>query len=88
MNDKKAISMLSISPSPDGVGFTVEVPEEFETWFMKSRGLSEWSDAKFNTWFKGLVSEFLSDEDNLTNMMRSEQQAVDIWERGEENGEQ
>ncbi len=79
MDNKKAISLLSITPADEGLGFTVEVPEEFEKWFIKSQNLTEWCDEKFNTWFKGLVGEFLSDEDMLKSMVRTEQQSIDVW---------
>lgn len=80
MDDKKAISLLKINEPADGdqLGFTVEVPEEVEQWFMKSRGLTEWSDEKFNAWFKGLVEQFIADRNATTP--RSDQQSVDIWE--------
>ena len=88
MNNKKAISLLKINPSDDGLGFTVEVPEEVETWFMKTKGLSEWSDDAFNVWFKGLIHEVMSDEASMKQLVRdrSENQTVDVWEQlGEEN---
>ena len=87
MDNKRAISLLEINPSEDGLGFTVEVPEEFETWFMQSRGLTEWSDQIFNTWFKGLISEAISDRDSLSNVIRSDQQSVDVWTTGVEEDE-
>lgn len=73
MDNKKAISMLSITPANDGDerSFTVEIPEEVEQWFMKSRGLTEWSDEQFNVWFKGLVREVTLDEENLKNIAQA-----------------
>ena len=79
MNDKRAISLLNITPADEGLGFTVEVPEEFEEWFLKNQNLSEWCDDTFNIWFKGLVGQFLSDDDILKNMVRTEQQSIDMW---------
>lgn len=80
MDSKKAISLLKITPSDDGGehNFIVEVPDEVEQWFMKSRGLTEWSDEQFNVWFKGLIREFTSDEETVKNIAQSTYESEEV----------
>ncbi len=78
-------NLLKIIPPEDGnpLGFTVEVKPEFESWFIKSHGLSEWDEEKFNSWFKKFLGEAVKDRvagaDSLLN--RSDQQNVDPYSR-------
>lgn len=53
-----ALKLLNIETvhSEGKFEFKVEVTEEFENWFKESQGLKKWSEKRFNSWFKGLVS--------------------------------
>lgn len=62
MSDNKesveALKMLNIETihSDGNFEFKVEMTEEFENWFKESQGLKNWSEKRFNEWFKGLIS--------------------------------
>tara|TARA_R100000458_G_C8065602_1_gene106637 strand:+ start:201 stop:461 length:261 start_codon:yes stop_codon:yes gene_type:complete len=85
MDKKIPFNLLKISPATDDnpLGMTVEVQPEFEEWFVKAHGLSEWDEEKFSTWFKNFLGDAVKDSFRVYE--RSEQQQVDVWESGEEN---
>ncbi len=81
--DRVPINLLNIKPSSSGsgLGFTVEVNEEFEQWFLKANNLKEWDEDKFQSWFKKFLSDAAKDRVyNQFPRRRSDQQAVDIWD--------
>ena len=57
----KALQLLNIETvhSNGEFEFSIEVTDEFEEWFKKSQGLKNWSEKRFNDWFKGLVASGL-----------------------------
>ena len=77
------INLLNIKPdnSGKGLGFTVEVNEEFEQWFIKANNLNEWDEDKFQVWFKKFLADAAKDRVyNQFPARRSEQQNVDVWD--------
>lgn len=63
MSDKsvEGLKMLNIETihSEGNFEFKIEMTEEFENWFKKEQGLKNWSEKRFNEWFKGMVSSGL-----------------------------
>jgi hypothetical protein len=86
MEKKIPFELLKILPAEDGspLGMTVEVQPEFEEWFVKAHGLSEWDEEKFSVWFKDFHRQAM--RDNLSGNgagERSDQQQIDIWDNGD-----
>lgn len=76
--------LLKINRGESELDFTVEVNPEFEDWFVKSHGLSEWDEARFQTWFKTFLSDAVKDRVSMEaggNRPMSEQQKVDVYSR-------
>ena len=65
MSDRKqsveGLKMLNIETihSEGNFEFKIEMTEEFENWFKKEQGLKNWSEKRFNEWFKAMVSSGL-----------------------------
>lgn len=65
MSDRKqsveGLKMLNIETihSEGNFEFKIEMTEEFENWFKKEQGLKNWSEKRFNEWFKEMVSSGL-----------------------------
>ena len=57
----EGLKMLNIETihSEGNFEFKIEMTEEFENWFKKEQGLKNWSEKRFNEWFKGMVSSGL-----------------------------
>ena len=54
----KALELLNIETvhANGEFKFNIEVTEEFESWFKEKEGLKKWSEKRFDSWFKGLIS--------------------------------
>ncbi len=54
----KALELLNIETvhANGEFKFNIEVTEEFESWFKENQGLKKWSEKRFDSWFKGLIS--------------------------------
>ena len=57
----EGLKMLNIETihSEGNFEFKIEMTEEFENWFKKEQGLKNWSEKRFNEWFKEMVSSGL-----------------------------
>lgn len=57
----RGLQLLNIETTAENgeFEFKIEITEEFEKWFKQSQGLKKWSEKRFNSWFKGLISEGL-----------------------------
>lgn len=89
--DNVPINLLNIKPDPsgNGLGFTVEVNEEFEMWFIKANNLKQWDEDKFQSWFKKFLADAAKDRVyNQFPRRRSEQQNVDVWEANQGGGDE
>ena len=60
---KPPFELLKVKPADDGnpLGMTIEVQPEFEEWFLKAHGLTEWDEDKFTSWFKGFLNDAVKD---------------------------
>jgi len=83
-NNDVPFHLLKINREDSEMGFTVEVNPEFESWFLKSHGLNEWDEVKFQTWFKAFLTDAVKDrllQESGNRYLLSEQQRVDVYSR-------
>jgi len=68
-----SVSIKEIRERDDGsYDITMDVPDDFKTWFMKWQGLKRWSEKRFQKIMSGVIKEHI-----LANKVKEEKQEED-----------